>query len=266
MREHLLKTKITDVTLAISDEPGPNFLTTFQIQKGLIMCYHNKELAQEGLGFGVPIVRTPTETIFSRHARIKIDENRIVKNYDLDCVSRITFGGKPVQNKAFRSGFESLVKWYMGFESFQPLMLKIQQKMAKSFDAACTFIDIPSMGRVEVEYLITNDSIDIKSEFEVSLSGAKCIMANEQGADFFDYAVIDGRYLLDHQIKGWIKVQNALFKSKQLGLWFSIKSPPESKMFLGRERNDYLCWSGINIERNSPCFNYRINVGGHGHG
>jgi hypothetical protein len=265
MVEHHFKTEIANLKMTISDEPGPDFLTTSQIQKGLIANYNQKVLTQEGLGFGVPIVRTSTETIFSRHAQIEMEDGCLIKIYDMDCVSRITFGGKDVHNKAFRWGLESLVKGYMRSESLQPSLLKIQQKLAKYMDALCTFMDIPSVGKVKVKYLKNNNSIDIESEFEISIPGAKFIMANEQGADFFDYAVVDNRHLSEQQLKGWIKAQDAMLKSRKLGLWFSVRSPPDVKMFLGRERNDYLCWSGINLERNLPSFNYIIKVGGCGH-
>jgi hypothetical protein len=265
MVEHQLKSEIVDLKMIISDKPGPDFLTTSQIQKGFIVSYNKKILTQEGLGFGVPIVRTPTETIFSRHARMELDEDILVKNYDMDCVSRITLGGKPVNNKVIRWGFESLVKRYMESESLQPSFLKIQQKLARYLNGSCTFTDIPSIGKVKVKYLFKNDTIHIESQFDFSLKGAKFIMANEQGADFFDYAVVDKKHLSYNQLKGWIKAQDALFKSRKLGLWFSVKSPPDMNMFLGRERNDYLCWSGINLEHNLPNFNYEIKVGGTKH-
>jgi hypothetical protein len=262
MVKHSIKTKIAGLKLQITDEPGPDFLITTGLQKGLIMNHLKKSLVQEGLGFGVPIVRFPTESIFSNLAKVKIVDGRIIKNYNLNCTSQIKMGNKIVKNKVFRLGFESLVKFYMLSESLQITFLKLQQKMANQFNATCIFVDIQSIGKVSVEYQIINDSIIIKSEFNVSKKDPKYIMANEQGADFFDLAKVNKKLLSDKQITGWIRSRNAMFKSKSLGLWFSIKAPTSSEMFLGREHNNYLRWSGINIESKSPKFSYEIKIGG----
>lgn len=61
---HQINIPIKCLVLDLQDGPGPDFLTTRGIQKGLAANYLGKCLVGEGLSFGAPVVTTPTTTFF----------------------------------------------------------------------------------------------------------------------------------------------------------------------------------------------------------
>ena len=108
-------------------------------------------------------------------------------------------------------------------------------------------------------------ALRVRARFEVGGRRSprpKYVMANEQGADHFARAVVDGRTLEGEAITGWLKAADASFHADALGLAFGVRRPEGASMFLGRERNEYLHWSGINLESASPSFDYVIELGG----
>jgi hypothetical protein len=69
----------------------PTCLETGSLQKGLVLMLDGRELIEEGIGFGVPIVKYTDKTFFSRTADISIQENdsdwTLTKVFSLDTVS-----------------------------------------------------------------------------------------------------------------------------------------------------------------------------------
>jgi hypothetical protein len=259
--QHFLKTSLEDLVFGISNKTYKKSLTTSGLQKGLIAYYKGKPIVQEGLGFGVPIVRSQIDTYFSKHATIELSDDCIVKEYCFDCVSRIMIGNHVIKNKAFQMGFESMVNVYMKLTNIQPYFLKTQQIIAKALNGSCNFIDIPMIGSAKVEYYLSDQTLKLKSKFDVDIENPKYIMANEQGADYFDHAIVDQTFYAGNKISGWINAKNATVQSDLLNLGFSIHSPNNGRMYVGREKNEYLCWIGINIEKAEPLFDYSLNWG-----
>src|SRR5512137_3049592 len=119
---HILKTGYGRIALEISDEPGPDFLTTRGLQKGLVAFHDGKCLVQEGLGFGAPILGTQTKTYFSKTASVEVTDETLIKTFKFDCASQIEMGDKRLENPALRYGFEGLVGLYMRMERLQPIL------------------------------------------------------------------------------------------------------------------------------------------------
>jgi hypothetical protein len=245
-------------------------MTTSGVQKGLVAHHRGEPVVQEGLGFGLPIVRLPSETLFSRTASLaERPDGAVVKRYGFDRAARIRIGDRNVEGAWLRRGFESLVALYMRAQPLQPPLLRLQEALARSLGGSVTYIDVPSRGSAEVEYALTGTSLRVRARFDLRGARApkpKYVMANEQGADHFGRAVVDGRALAGRAITGWLKADDAAFHADGLGLAFSVRRPVGASMFVGRECNEYLRWSGINLESASPSFDYVVELGGAGRG
>ncbi|MCL4430219.1 MAG: hypothetical protein M1167_05655, partial [Chloroflexi bacterium] len=74
----------------------PSCLETGALQKGLVMLLDDRELIEEGVGFGVPIVKYADKTFFSSTADVSIRKIgsacTLTKLYRLDTVSLKKFG------------------------------------------------------------------------------------------------------------------------------------------------------------------------------
>jgi hypothetical protein len=257
-----LETDVPGLILELSDEPGPDFLTTRGLQKGLVSYHEGKCLVQEGMGFGAPIVSTTVDTYFSKKATLERRDDILVKRYQFDCVSRIEMGQKRLENPALRYGFEALVGLYMRMEPLQPLLLRLQRGMALSLEATCRFVDVPAIGTAEVIYAPSEKGMRVRADFDVGLEKPQFIMVNEQGANYFDRAVVDDRELADEDIKGWMAAGKAALRAERLGLEFSLDPPPCTRLFVGRESTEYLSWAGLDLHCDQGRVEYEIRLTG----
>ena len=257
-----MDTDVTGLRLELSDEPGPDFLTTKGLQKGLVACFEGKCLVQEGMGFGAPIVSTPVDTYFSKRATLERTGDVLVKRYQFDCISRIELGQKRMENPALRYGFEALVGLYMRMEPLQPFLLKLQRGMARSLEARCRFVDVPAIGAAEVAYIPSEEGVKVRADFDIRLENPQFIMVNEQGANYFDRAAVDERPLAADEIKGWMAAGKAVFRAERLGLEFSVDPPPGTRLFVGRESTEYLSWAGLDLHSDVGRMEYELRICG----
>lgn len=257
---HLLNTGSRRLSLEISDEPGPDFLSTRGLQKGLIAFHERECLVQEGLGFGAPILGTGTKTYFSKNADLEVSDGDIIKTYTFDCAALIEMGARPLKNPALRLGFEALVGLYMRIEGLQPALLRLQQGMARTFNASCRFVDTEPVGTAKIRYRPSGEIIRISAEFETDLKGPQFIMVNEQGADFFDSACIDGRTLNDEGMTGWMSAKQATLCSSRAGLRFGVAGYGPARLFAGRERTPYLSWAGLDLHARERRLEYDLSI------
>ncbi len=74
----------------------PSCLETGALQKGLVLLLDGRELIEEGVGFGVPIVKYEDKTFFSSTADVSIQKTgssyTLTKVFTLDTVSLKKFG------------------------------------------------------------------------------------------------------------------------------------------------------------------------------
>ena len=74
----------------------PSCMETSALQKGLVLMLDGRELIEEGMGFGVPIVMYADKTFFSSKADVSIQEAgsgyTLTKVFTLDTVSLKKFG------------------------------------------------------------------------------------------------------------------------------------------------------------------------------
>jgi len=92
----------------------PNYLEIAPLQKGLVLIFEGEELIEEGIGFGVPVVKYADKTYFSSSAEASVQENgnlcTLEKRFTLDTVSRKRFWKASYINDGFYSFFHKLSK------------------------------------------------------------------------------------------------------------------------------------------------------------
>jgi hypothetical protein len=84
------------VSVRLYQDCQPVYLETAPLQKGLVLMLNGKELVEEGIGFGVPVVKYADKTYFSGTASSWIQKEKdcciLIKAFNLDMISKKRFG------------------------------------------------------------------------------------------------------------------------------------------------------------------------------
>lgn len=209
------------------------------LQKGLVWMRGRRSLAEEGYGFGCPIVAFEGQAYVSRRAeveRVALGEGsyRLIKRFEMDTVDT------PIQ------------------------FLRRKYRPVPSLGVVACQYDIHPQGVIDV-------TVDLSG---LDVPWSRVYLMNEQGAQHFDrYHDSQGRSLAAEQIGIWEQsatwIERACFDSPRDGLRFCVEPQPPAGVYYGRERYNqynwrgifYLSWSGVDLELSAgapPTYRYRI--------
>ena len=247
-----------------------------RIRKGLIISYGNNKLCEEGVGFGVPIIKTRSETIFPGDSQINLIQNSDIfilsVNYNLNLVNRMKILGRRIDSETFYR----IKEWFSSVHREHAALRGIGANFSNVLRRLCgirNFLEvIPSSSTAQVNYTVnvTRKTIQIDVDLSsIKIEGeAEITIANEQGANFFaQYQDSNGTILLQDSIGTWDEVSagEASLVDSVDRLIFSLRQVQGAKLYRGRELvTDRLAWSGINyvLSDHSHDFHYDIKVGG----
>jgi hypothetical protein len=205
------------------------------LHKGLIWVKGDRELVEEGYGFGVPIVFFEGLAYVSRNA----ETTQIKRDRETEWVCRYKMDTIDTPIKLLR-------------RKYRP---------------------VPSRGEVVFRYRLKElGLIDITADFsELGPDWERIYIMNEQGAKTFVlYEDSTGTRKTSPAISIWAPafVDSACFSSQDEKLTFCLRFDQSTRIFYGRERyHQYnwrghytLSWSGVDIELNAPRsgFHYQI--------
>ena len=250
----------------------PNCLETGALQKGLVQMLDGEELIEEGVGFGVPVVKYQDKTFFSSQAEVSTKEIGrdiiITKVFTLDTVSLKKFGRATYINDALytplRKAFESL---YLKNKRLTPFFNKAME-FRDFANIKTEFMKVKSRGKVTMRYCCHSNGIDIRADFsKVALN--KCVeilVLNEQGSSFFQrYSDSSGLNLSGHNIGAWEKVEadNASLEGGRQQVSFCLQNHRGARLFRGWESTrKRFSWAGLSysMRPNNDIFAYSIEL------
>jgi hypothetical protein len=252
------------------DYPSP------RIQKGPVLIYKNKDLSEEGVGFGVPVLKFRHEAIFPGSKRVTAEKNRdtvVVKiDYDMNLVERVAIkGNKKVESRAFYK----IKEWFHGLHREHPGFRGILMPAFNAVSRVCgietRFDEMVSAGSVCVTYIINPEESTVSISVDISRvkknGCSEVIILNEQGATCFDrYCDSNGVFLTEEAIGTWDKTSadEASFVDSRDCIEFTLKRVGGSRMLRGREFTESrLAWSGLAyvLPPHMVNFEYGIHVG-----
>lgn len=252
-----------------------NSYPTGRIQKGLILVYEGQELCEEGVGFGVPILKRGLRTIFpgeveilpiggsfthGMHARYKMNlEEKILKS-----------GSGIINNPSLYHGKNFLAAAIRRLPYLRRLLTNISNLLRSwlalettygttnfSVDISLTYSIDPETGRIDVQ-------LDRQEYDELGIT--EVIVMNEQGAHYFDrYQDSDGISAVGKEIGIWDQVgaANATFVDLDHQISFSLPQVDGANLYRGRELiGRRLAWSGFgySFPPTLQRFRYEITV------
>ena len=243
------------ISCRLYEDTRPHCLEISKLQKGLVLLIDGKEVIEEGVGFGVPVVIYRDEPYFSSTAECSVlnEENHkiLLKSFVMDTVSRKRIGEDCYVNDGlyalFHKGFHRI---YMRNSVLTPFFNKLIE-LTKRFGINTEFVKVQPRGVVNVKYTCLSNSIEVNVTLD-QLEKDDCkevVLLNEQGASFFrKYTDSDGLTLCDGQIGAWVPVNADEASLSNVGgtLSFSLRKTHEAVFFRGREkiRNRY-SWVGL---------------------
>ena len=250
------------IVLKFSTDPagGKNYPTA-GLQKGFLLLQDGQDLAEEGVGFGVPILKRGMQTIFPGASRlISIQEDAARQVTDVQMVYSMN-----LEERMVRPGFDSVrSKFLYAVKNFladgirripllRPLLTAASNALRWLFGWQTTYEQSGTSTTVSVAYSFDRHAGTIQVEVDTAhLSGSgitEVVLMNEQGANAFDeFCDSDGIRLHGSQIGCWDKVTAdwASFVSETHGLAFTLRQVKGAAIFRGRELvGSRLAWSGF---------------------
>ena len=246
-----------------------------RIQKGLVLTIGNKDLSEEGVGFGVPVLKFGNETIFPGRRIItsteKHDETIVKVDYDMNLVERMAIKGrKKISGGTFYKIKEVFSRLHREHPGLRRIITHASIELRHAFNVDTIFEEASSAGIVSVLYLIRPDSGMIEIKVDPGMVKKKgcseLIFMNEQGASYFDrYQDSNGTVLTGIEIGTWDETfaDEASFIDLNDNIKFTLNKVKGSRMFRGREYvKDRLAWSGLAYVIPPVDFAYSIKIGG----
>jgi hypothetical protein len=261
------------LSLSIADRAsGPAGYPTGRLQKGLLLLADGRELVEEGVGFGVPILKRGVQTIFP--GGLELAQRRagpvweVTATFEMNLVERLaTPGSANVGSRSLYVVKDSLAALHRRFPVLRGPLTATSNALRRAGGWVTTFEEARSVGTLTLTYTIDGGEggrgqQGREAEHEagrvgvaVDLSGlsgnglTEVVVMNEQGARHFDRYVDDeGTTLQGAQIGTWDEVTaaRASFVSIAHGVAFSLGQVEGARLRRGRELiGSRVAWSGF---------------------
>lgn len=247
------------LALRIADEPaGEAPYPTRRLQKGLLLFARGEDLAEEGVGFGVPVLKRGVQTIFPGTMKLAWEddgaERQVTAVFGMDLVERLAGAeGVPVQSGALYAVKDSLAALHRRSPALRGLLTATSNTVRRALRWETTFEAIEPVGHVIVRFTVrgaegvVDVAVDLRGLRKDGLT--EVVVMNEQGARRFDrYRDADGVALDGHLIGAWheVRAAEARFVDTGDGVAFSLRQAPGARLFRGRELiGTRLAWSGF---------------------
>jgi hypothetical protein len=240
------------------------------IQKGLVLFHGEADLAEEGVGFGVPVLKQKLDTIFPGNARITAaSKDTLIAEFDMNLAERFsTDKTSLVKSRLLTVVKEALAAVHRGFPPLRRPLSAISAGLRAVFSLKTVFHPIDSLGTVKLTYALDRASgrltVILDSSAVAHELCTELIVMNEQGAHHFSrYQDSDGLCLCGPRIETWSEVvaSVASLQDARHGLCFSLRRLPEARLFRGREVvSGRLAWAGFGYVLPAAVQEFRYSI------
>jgi hypothetical protein len=263
------------LALKIADQPTGTDYPTARLQKGLLLLDEGRDLAGEGVGFGVPILKRGALTIFPGGVQLAERQDGpsrvITATFQMNLVERLagTRGGSP-SHRSFYAVRDLLAALHRRWPALRGFLTATSNAVRRRRGWVTTFEETMTRATLAVTYSVDGDSGRIR--VAVDTTGlpergiTEVVVMNELGARHFDlYLDSAGARLRGRDIGTWNEVSaaRASFASTASHVAFSVRQVEGAKLYRGRELvGSRLAWSGfaysLRPARESFAFEVRI--------
>lgn len=229
---------------------------TSRLQKGLVLIVNGEELAEEGVGFGAPLLKLGLKTIYP--GAVLLSNWR--EGLEITAVYRINLEEKltrqnlsKVQSQLLYRVKDNLAGAYRRFPRLRRGLTALSNGLRGGFGWQTTYEYSDHDYAVKVHYAVDQHTGLISMDIDASAlphSGVtEVVIMNEQGAHHFDaYMDTNGARLHGEAIGSWEEVtaERACFNSSRHRLEFCLPQVEAARLFRGRELvGSRLAWAGF---------------------
>jgi hypothetical protein len=283
----------TGIVLEIGEEPDDaREYPTARLRKGLLLVDAGESLTEEGVGFGVPVLKRGARTVFPgrRDVACRRDGSTwdVTATYEMDLIERLAREGtRPVQSRALYAAKDSLAALHRRFPALRRPLAATSTAVRRAFGWATTYEPTESCGAIAVKHVVRlgnggsegrgggargGGAVGTRVAVTVDLSGltagdvTEVVVMNEQGARSFDcYEDSDGAVLRGAGIGTWDEVGAARASLASTGhrVAFSLAQAPGARLYRGRELvGARLAWAGFGyaLPPTRRSFGYELTI------
>lgn len=244
------------LSVRLYEDSRPHCMETSSLHKGLVLLLDNREVIEEGMGFGVPVIKYKDKTYFSSSANVSIQKSQSVclikKMYVLDTISRKKFWRSTYINDNFYSlARKTFAKLYLRHKKVSSLFNNVM--MLRNIAKIKTeFQKVKPKGTVTINYEIQPKIINVSVDFSNLMldSCEELLVLNEQGSNIFDkYVDSSGLKLVGSKIGGWdpVSAKQTFLISSKAQIAFSLQQHRKAALFRGWENTrGRFSWAGLN--------------------
>ena len=265
----------TALVIQEKDDPNPKY-PSGRIQKGLVLWHDTIDLSEEGVGFGVPVLKRGHETVYPGSVRLHASgdgRTTLVESfYNLNIRERMYIGGKPVKGTALYRFRERFSRLHRRHPFLRTSLDRSNALIERAFPIRRAFEEGVSSGQASVEYRVDPGRQTISISLDLGhgrFDGrSEIFMMNELGASYFDeYHDSQGHHLKKKSIGAWEEVlsDEASFRDPAHWLSFTLAMIHGAKLFRGREFvPGKLAWAGLSyrLPEQATKFSYWIRIAG----
>ena len=248
---------------------------TARLQKGLLLFDGARDLAEEGVGFGVPVLKRGAQALFAGSADVEVRDDGAVCTirilYRVDLVERLAASGRgTVTPRALYAAKEALAAVHRRVPAARGVLTAASSALRRGFGLESVYVPSGPAVEVPVTCVVDRELGDVR--VDAGLAGlppdvTEIAIMNEQGARAFDrYEDDAGVVLLGGAIGSWDEVSatGARFVSAPSGVAFSVARAEGATLRRGRELvGDRLSWAGFALlaPAGRPGLSYELHVG-----
>lgn len=247
---------------------------TRRLQKGLLLLDGRQELAEEGVGFGVPILKRGVQTVFPGEMELTWKRAgpvwQVTAIFGMDLVERLAKpGGASLRSGVLYAAKDSLAALHRRFPALRGPLTATSAALRRTFGWVTTYEQAEVSARLKVTYTV--DGEEGKIGIAVDTAGlpkdvTEVVVMNEQGARHFDrYTDADGSDLRGDAIGTWNEVTaaEASFLSTAHQVAFALGKVEGARLSRGRELvGARLAWSGFgySLAPTQAAFTYDVRI------
>jgi hypothetical protein len=265
------------LTLRIdSDVNSSGDYPTSRLQKGLLLVYSGQELAEEAVGFGVPVLKRGLQTIFP--GGIELASQRRGPAWEVTAMFTMCLGEKiakpgfgSLNSKSLYAIKNSLAALLRRFPVLRGLLTAASSGLRRMFGWETIYEDTGFRTKVKMIYAVYGEEGRI--DVEVDTAGllqdhiSEVAVMNEQGGRYFDrYSDSGGTCRRGDEIGCWdvVTAGEASFISDTHQLAFTLRQVEGASLYRGRELvGTRLAWSGFGYTFRPATgrFSYSMRIG-----